>query len=377
MSDCPPIRKILILAANPVDAARRRLDQEVREIGIGLKLASQRDQFDLRQQWAVRPTDIRRALFETAPQIVHFCGHGEEIDGLTVEDDSGKMQLVPAQALADFFGLFEGIECVLLNACYSEEQAAAISQHIPYVIGMSRAIGDRTAIEFAIGFYDALGAGRTYEAAYRFGCNAIALQGIPDALVPKIKKRAKTHLSPKIPPQSTASQSKAASAQVRPKPKPDSASMSSRSSLKRGRIAGSSSSSPDSLLALCQRVWIFLLLIVVVWISIGVLGASILDAPGSDQGGLLFLGAFGGLLSGILGAIAQRQVSPNFQLEQILLRCIFGMISGIAIWIILALMFNSVEPGSFNRNGLHAGLIAGLSMIGIIFWQVNHGFTRQ
>jgi hypothetical protein len=32
-------------------------------------------------------------------------------------------------------------------------QAEAIVKHIPYVIGMSKAIGDKAAIEFAVGFY--------------------------------------------------------------------------------------------------------------------------------------------------------------------------------------------------------------------------------
>lgn len=32
---------------------------------------------------------------------------------------------------------------------------------------MSQAIGDRAAIEFTVGFYDALGAGRSFEDAYK------------------------------------------------------------------------------------------------------------------------------------------------------------------------------------------------------------------
>ena len=35
--------------------------------------------------------------------------------------------------------------------------------HIDFVVGMKRAIGDEAAIKFAVGFYDALGAGRTSE----------------------------------------------------------------------------------------------------------------------------------------------------------------------------------------------------------------------
>ena len=44
------------------------------------------------------------------------------------------------------------IECVVLNACYSEVQADAIALHVPYLIGMNQAIGDSAAREFAVGF---------------------------------------------------------------------------------------------------------------------------------------------------------------------------------------------------------------------------------
>ena len=40
---------------------------------------------------------------------------------------------------------------------------------------MNSAINDRAAIEFAVAFYDALGAGKTYEFAYELACVAIFL----------------------------------------------------------------------------------------------------------------------------------------------------------------------------------------------------------
>ena len=55
-------RKILILAANPTSTSRLRLDEEVREIQEGLQRSQKRDQFEIAQKWAVRPSDIRRAL---------------------------------------------------------------------------------------------------------------------------------------------------------------------------------------------------------------------------------------------------------------------------------------------------------------------------
>ncbi|WP_199334003.1 MULTISPECIES: CHAT domain-containing protein [Nostocaceae] len=182
-------KTILVLASSPTNGARLRLDQEVREIDEGLRRSQHRDKFNLQAKWAVTPDSLRRALLEFNPEIVHFCGHGSGEDGLVLEDDTGKGQLVPIPALANLFKRFapRGLECVVLNACYSEIQADAIAEYIDYVIGMNDKIGDKAAIKFAVGFYDELGAGWSYEDAYYGGCDAISLQGIPEEHTPVFK----------------------------------------------------------------------------------------------------------------------------------------------------------------------------------------------
>ena len=46
------VRTILILSANPKDTARLRLDEEVREIGEGLKRSKYREHFLIHHVWA-------------------------------------------------------------------------------------------------------------------------------------------------------------------------------------------------------------------------------------------------------------------------------------------------------------------------------------
>ncbi|MDZ8222474.1 MULTISPECIES: CHAT domain-containing protein [unclassified Nostoc] len=185
-----PMKTILILAANPNNSTPLRLGEEVREIDEGLRRSQKRDQFRLEQKWAVRAADVRRALLDHEPQIVHFCGHGSGNEGLVLEDKNGQSKLVTTEALANTFELCaEHVECVLLNACYSEVQAEGIVEYIDYVIGMNDAIGDAAAIHFATGFYDALGAGKSIENAYKWGCNAIQSENLPDHLKPKLKKK--------------------------------------------------------------------------------------------------------------------------------------------------------------------------------------------
>lgn len=185
-----PAKKILILAANPKNTSPLRLDQEVRDIQEELQRTKQ-GEFVLEQRWAVRSRDIYRAIQDVKPQIIHFSGHGAEDGGLALEDEAGQARLTTPEALAKLFDLFaEQVECVVLNACYSEVQADAIAQHIPYVVGMSNEIDDRAAIEFAVAFYSALGAGRSVDFAYKLGCAAIELAGIAQSAIPVLKKKA-------------------------------------------------------------------------------------------------------------------------------------------------------------------------------------------
>ena len=183
-------KTILIVTANPSKTTQLRLPEEERDIGEGVKLGKHRDQFLLKQQQATRARDLPRAMEDHEPTIVHFCGHGAGEQGIVLEDNDGEIHLVSTEALANFFKLFAGkVECVVLNACFSEIQAKAIVQHIPYVIGMSESIGDKAAIEFSVGFYGSLAAGNDYERAYQFGCSAIALAGISGHLIPQLFKK--------------------------------------------------------------------------------------------------------------------------------------------------------------------------------------------
>ena len=215
MGNETPMKRVLILAANPKDTSPLRLDEELRDIEEGLRRSHQRDQFSLEQKLAVHSRDIQRAMLDFTPQIVHFSGHGTGDEGLVFENEVGQSKLVSGSALAGLFELFsDQIDCVVLNGCYSEVQAQAIAEHIDYVIGMSKAIGDKAAIEFAVGFYDALGAGRPIEFAHKLGCSAIRLAGIEEHLTPVLLKKPQISASvaPKIPtPEPTPVQSESIS----------------------------------------------------------------------------------------------------------------------------------------------------------------------
>jgi predicted transcriptional regulator len=191
---------ILLLAANPKDTKPLRLDEECRRIEESMERSRRRDEFNVVSKWAVTDDELRHALLRHEPAIVHFSGHGTK-SGIEVEGELGYSLPVSASALAGLFKLCSShVQCVVLNACFSQFQATAIAKHIDFVVGMGAAIGDQAAIKFSQGFYDGIGHGRSFVDAFELGRNAIDLRGIPEHEIPILLKRGDKRLpSPGAP----------------------------------------------------------------------------------------------------------------------------------------------------------------------------------
>jgi hypothetical protein len=169
----PELTRILLLSANPPDTSRIRIDAEIREIQQEIQLGKERDRIRIEIRSAVRPRDITRAMANIRPHFIHFAGHGgggeESFIG---EDGTGEPLVIPVAALANAFKVFQtDVRCVLVNACSTEQLARGLKSVLPdaRVIGMRRPVGDRAAIAFSIGFYQAVGAGMGIDDAFSLG----------------------------------------------------------------------------------------------------------------------------------------------------------------------------------------------------------------
>jgi|GEM_PF-1207463 len=180
---------ILFLAANPIDTDRLRLDREVKLIKERLDEADQGRRYRVEMEWAILATDLSKYLLKYKPSIVHFSGHGSPTGDIVLEGAHGRAEAVPAQALVDLFDTLKGTDLVVLNACYSVEQADGLAKVVPHVIGMAREIGDESALRFAAGFYRGLAFAQDYATAFRLGCNEIDLASLPDLVVPRFVSR--------------------------------------------------------------------------------------------------------------------------------------------------------------------------------------------
>ena len=186
------MKKILILTANPINTKTLRLSEEVKEIKSAWERSQKREQFQVVSQEAVGIEELRRTLLDHQPNIVHFSGHGGGEQGLALMGDNGEAILVKPDTLNDFFEIVQGsfkIECLVLNACYSEIQAEGIYPYVDYVVGMNQKIGDTAARKFTLGFYDALFAGESIETAFKYGRNSIQMENICEHLTPILKIR--------------------------------------------------------------------------------------------------------------------------------------------------------------------------------------------
>lgn len=177
---------ILFLMADPTDTTRLRISKELREIKASLRQSNFREEIKLHQRESIRASDITQAILDVSPQIVHFSGHGQQGTGaIIVEDLLGYQKAIDPEALEALFSLLTGtVTCVILNSCYSGVQAEAIAKHVEYVIGMKKEIRDSSAIIFSVGFYKALGAGRSVDVAYEFGLVEMLIEGITEQEAP-------------------------------------------------------------------------------------------------------------------------------------------------------------------------------------------------
>lgn len=196
---------ILFLAANPQASHPLKLGEECAEIERELKMAPNRDDFHFESRWAVSIDELMRHLMELDPTVIHFSGHGGGSAGLMFQDEQGQPQPVSARALAMMLHTTtRSARVVLLNACYSTEQADVLRAKIDCIVGMDSAIGDDAARAFAIRFYGALGNRRSIGNAVEQGIAALLAKQLPGEVFPRCLTRNgidahRVHLDPSYP----------------------------------------------------------------------------------------------------------------------------------------------------------------------------------
>lgn len=175
--------RILLLFANPLAKERLNLGEEYDAIDLELRLVNGRE--DIRD----RPLDIKLDSRDDVdihkireylgrqepPDIIHFSGHGEG-DSLVGSLGDGTPTEI---STVDFATVLEHLAkttmVMILNACFSDEQAQIFLEYIPIIIGTTGRIEDHHAREFTTAFYSAFFVGTPLE-----GCIELAQTALPE-----------------------------------------------------------------------------------------------------------------------------------------------------------------------------------------------------
>jgi hypothetical protein len=126
----------------------------------------------------VRWRDLRRAILEVRPAILHFSGHGHAGHLKLTDDVGGVSQLVPLTALRALLGGGLGVRLLVLNGCDTAEHVPMFLDVVDHVIGMRGAISDEGASVFAQGFYSALANGHGIETSFAVGKSDIEARSL-------------------------------------------------------------------------------------------------------------------------------------------------------------------------------------------------------
>ena len=179
---------ILFLSANPSETIPLNLIKECNVINQKIRASSNRELFKLEIRHDISIKWLIEELLNYNPQILHFSGNGSKKNSLIfMNEKTGEIEEVPAIALSNLFKILSNnIDLVFLNACYAEKQARAIAEHVKCVIGMSDAISDDAAIEFASTFYSSLGFGKSIKDAFDLAKVQLELLAIPENAIPKL-----------------------------------------------------------------------------------------------------------------------------------------------------------------------------------------------
>lgn len=186
----PETITVLFLAANPITTSRLGLDEEVRSIQEKIRLSKYRNSIRFESRWAVCASDILQAINETNPTIVHFSGHGAVSGKLVLQNPDGTEKLVSQEAITMTIATAsDTIRLVVFNACFSQQQAESVVEHIEAAIGMSDSIPDDTACVFAAQLYSSIGFGLSLKTSFDQAKAELLLEGISGENIPCVFTR--------------------------------------------------------------------------------------------------------------------------------------------------------------------------------------------
>jgi Effector-associated domain 11/CHAT domain len=183
-TQAPPVaqKTILFASANPIDTIHLHngkewdtLQEEMERNPAGYTV--------LNPLGAANRDSLKNAILTHKPTVLHLSGHGLA-EGIILENlQSGTAVPVQLDGILSLPEIAASLRCVILNACYSHDQALKLKDLVENThaatcfIAYAQEIEDTDAILFTQGFYMALANNMSFQSAYLSGCDQIRAEG--------------------------------------------------------------------------------------------------------------------------------------------------------------------------------------------------------
>jgi len=150
-------RKIVLLGSAPKNLPGINLGTEHRKIDDAIRMSTYRDNYEVIVKSGGMFSTLIKEFINGKPEILHISGHGDG-EGIAMEAEDGSSDYIPIASIHAVLSIgIDKTKCVLLNTCYSAEQAKQLSTLELYVIGMTGSTKDNFAESFSQGFYQGIG----------------------------------------------------------------------------------------------------------------------------------------------------------------------------------------------------------------------------
>lgn len=176
---------VLFIVADGSEGSRKELKEEFNAIETALGNQKMSSDFRWAQYYRPHLAAVISDEYSLKAEIVHIFGHPGGPDALMAYEGTGVHKYEAAALATVMHGIADVTQCVILSACFSEEQAAAIATEISYVIGIHSDIGN-AARNFTVDFYRSLSAGRSIAEAHEIASNRLLLEGLSEARLPAL-----------------------------------------------------------------------------------------------------------------------------------------------------------------------------------------------
>jgi len=175
---------ILVVGASNSDEAKLSMEREVKVMEAQFTkewgAESWRHVVQFKHFFYADMQELVQGLLDYKPVGVHFVCHGFK-SALSLFDDLVSVETL-AKALAAWGREDAFLRFVVANSCDSAALACALAEHVDFVIGHDKKVGDAAAVEFARVLYRALGAGYPMDTSFELakatkGCSGYCLRG--------------------------------------------------------------------------------------------------------------------------------------------------------------------------------------------------------